>query len=187
MARKLTLAIVVASILVALGVTATQATTALHRSVPSGAEVIPYIFHDTGSEIGWASSIKLYDTATRKSETISGPGGTDSYLSQPQLSEDGKYVFFLDYYDFSTDPDGNLVRQESIGYVPTNGGVRSRIVTTGVMGTIAEYDVARDGSKVLYLGNTYNEEGSLEGCTYSRLRSRATLRHPKCHSPVVFL
>lgn len=68
--RKLTLAIVVVSILVALGVPAAQATTTQPQTIPSGTEVIPYIFHDTESESGHASSIKLYDPAKHTSETI---------------------------------------------------------------------------------------------------------------------
>jgi len=79
-------------------------------------------------------------------EILSGPDGTDSYLWQPQLSEDGKRVLFLDYHDYST------VRQESIGFIPSDGGERVRIVTGA---GISEYDLSQDGSKVLY--QTYSD------------------------------
>jgi Tol biopolymer transport system component len=146
--RKLTLAIVVVSILVALGVPAAQATTTQPQTIPSGTEVIPYIFHDANSESGHASSIKLYNPPKHTSETISGPDGTDSYLWQPQLSEDGKRVLFLDYHDYST------VRQESIGFIPSDGGERVRIVTGAGIGA---YDLSQDGSKVLY--QTFSDSG----------------------------
>lgn len=156
MARKLTLAIVTAGILVALGVPAAQATTTQPQSIPSGTEVIPYIFHDTESEIGWASSIKLYDPATRKSETVSGPDGTDSYLWQPQLSEDGTKALYLDYHDYAPDVEGIEGRQESIGFISSNGGERTRIVTGE---EISEYDLSRDGSKVLYQTYSFDSPG----------------------------
>ena len=145
MMRRLTLVTVVTGILVALGVTVAQATTISPLTIPSGTEVIPHIAYDLNSG---ASSIKLYDPATSKDETISSTEGTDSFLWQPQLSEDGTKVLFLDYHDYAYDPDTGIdTRQESIGFAPSDGGERVRIVTGQGIG---EYDLSRDGSKVLY-------------------------------------
>ena len=147
MIRRLKITIMVAGMLVALGIPAAQAIPASPLTIPSGTEVVPHITYDSNPS---ASLIKLYDPATGKDVTISSTVGSDSYLWQPQLSEDGERAFFLDYHDYSTDPldEGTYnERQESIGFVPSNGGKRTRIVT-GV--GIGGYDLSRDGSKILY-------------------------------------
>jgi Tol biopolymer transport system component len=152
--RAITVLVAVAAstiLVVALGVPAAQATTIPSKPIPSGTEVIPYISFDSNSG---ASSINLYDPVKRQSETISGPDGTDSFLWQPQLSEDGKKVLFLDYHDFGPDPE----RQESIGFMPSAGGERTRIVTVE---EIAEYDLSRDGSKVLYTAPGTDEHSTI--------------------------
>ena len=142
--RRLSLTIIVVGILVALGLPAAQGTTMPSLTIPSGTEVIPYISYEGSS--GFPSSINLYDPATRKSETIGSTEGTDSFLWQPQLSEDGKKILFLDFHNFG--PNGETEeRQESIGFIPSDGGERSRIVTGE---EISGYDLSQDGSKILY-------------------------------------
>jgi hypothetical protein len=145
MVRRLTIAVMVAGMLVALVVPVARATTPL--TIPSGTEVIPHVAYDSSSN---ASLLKLYDPVTGKDETISSTEGTDSYLWQPQLSEDGKKVLFLDYHDYGPGDE----RQESVGFVPSNGGKRTRIVTGE---GISEYDLSWDGSKILYQTYTNGE------------------------------